>query len=473
MSDSIKFILNSRTLETQLKPGTTMLDFVRENQHLKGTKIGCREGDCGACTVLVGRLDNHQMHYRSMTSCLMPLGNAHGKHVVTIEGLNLKDLTPVQQSIVDQGASQCGFCTVGFVVSLSGYCLSSHPVSQEQAISAMDGNICRCTGYKSLERAATQLNQKLADKPEANTVNWLIQQQFLPAYFDHVPQRLAELEQPWEPAPNQDRFYDARIAGGTDLLVQNPEGMAKTLPQLIQQDSRLIGIDISDSSCVIGGATPTEDLKQCSALEAKFPGFKSYLSLVSSTPIRNMASVAGNLVNASPIGDLSILFLALDATLTLNHQNQERTLPLKEFFLDYKQLAKTPEEIVTAIRFDLPEDPTYLGFQKVCKRRYLDIASVNTALCLTVKEQTITKACLAAGGVAPIPKFLHKASSFLEGKTLSVELIGQCLDLAQEEIAPISDVRGSERYKRQLMRQQFLASFLEQFPQQFQWAVTP
>jgi len=143
----VKFILNNRSVETSISSGTTLLDFIRYNQHLVGTKIGCREGDCGACTVLVGELQNGVLSYQSMTSCLTPLGNAHGKHIVTVEGLNMDELTPVQKAIVEEGGTQCGFCTVGFVVSLSGYTLSKQAATYENAIAAIDGNNVLVTNH--------------------------------------------------------------------------------------------------------------------------------------------------------------------------------------------------------------------------------------------------------------------------------------------------------------------------------------
>src|SRR6187402_2952070 len=164
----MKFILNDQDIATDQPPGTTVLDFVRYRQNLKGTKIGCREGDCGACTILVGELIGNEVKYRSMTSCLMPLANASGKHIVTIEGINPTDgsLTPVQQAMVDESGTQCGFCTVGFVMSLTGACLDGSARSPEAAISAVDGNICRCTGYKSIERAAWKVSEQLTTNSE-------------------------------------------------------------------------------------------------------------------------------------------------------------------------------------------------------------------------------------------------------------------------------------------------------------------
>ena len=144
----IHFILNDKEIACDLPPGMVLLDFVRYRQHLTGTKIGCREGDCGACTVLTGEIIDGKLRYRSATSCLMPLGNVQGKHIVTIEGLNMKELNLIQQALADEGATQCGFCTPGFVVSLAGFCLSDKKATVENAIAAIDGNICRCTGSK-------------------------------------------------------------------------------------------------------------------------------------------------------------------------------------------------------------------------------------------------------------------------------------------------------------------------------------
>src|SRR6478752_2364677 len=189
----IRFILNEQPVATALPAGQTLLDFIRYHQHLKGTKIGCREGDCGACTVLLGTLENGEIKYQSVTSCLVPLGNAAGKHVVTIEGLNLAELSPVQQAIIQENGTQCGFCTVGFVVSLTGCCLQKDEPALTKTIAAMDGNICRCTGYKSLERAAFTITEMLKNKPAAEPLNWLAENNFIPNYFQNIPDKLAKL----------------------------------------------------------------------------------------------------------------------------------------------------------------------------------------------------------------------------------------------------------------------------------------
>ena len=158
----LQFILNSTTIKTELAAGSTVLDFVRYYKMLKGTKIGCREGDCGACNLLVGDFENGRLVYRSVTSCLMPLGNAQGKHVVSVEGINMDKLSPVQQAMVDTNGTQCGFCTLGFVMSFTGFVLHNQQKNYDEAIAAIDGNICRCTGYKSIERSAKLITSQKA-----------------------------------------------------------------------------------------------------------------------------------------------------------------------------------------------------------------------------------------------------------------------------------------------------------------------
>ena len=459
----IRFILNDTDIQTHLPPGATVLDFVREHRRLTGTKIGCREGDCGACTVLVGEWREDQMNYRTMTSCLMPLGNASGKHIVTIEGLNLKGLTPVQQAIVDEGATQCGFCTVGFVVSLTSACLALNGEGGT-VLSAMDGNICRCTGYKSLERAAFKIESALSQRDTKNPISWLVDHGFLPAYFRQIAQRITALTAAItrETAPPEPGGQ--RLAGGTDLLVQKPEEIAKAPVQLVADLQELRGIGTEDGFCRIGAAATAEDLKQSPIMRSMFPGMDGFMKLVSSTPIRNMGTVAGNFVNASPIGDLTIFFLALDTELTLQGTQGTRTLPLKSFYKGYKSLAKSDDEQVTSLRFKLPEKGSFFNFEKVSKRTHLDIASVNSAASLNVMDGTIKSAAISAGGVAPIPLFLQKTSDFLIGKTPDEQTFTRAAAIALNEIKPIGDARGSVAYKRLLCRQLIYAHFMAFFP---------
>ena len=467
----VSFILNDTLVESSEPEGTVLLDIIRYKQHLPGTKIGCREGDCGACTVLVGEPKNGQVDYRSMTSCLLALASVHGKHIVTVEGLNMDKLSPVQQAMVDENGTQCGFCTPGFVVSLSGCCLSREKVTEELAIRAIDGNICRCTGYKSIQRATAILAVRLREKDVVDPVKWSVESGFLPAYFTTIRERLLTLANEQPNNEQQATNNGIPLGGGTDLYVQKHDTMHHTEIRSVFNDEELKGIRVEGDQCVIGGACVANDLLASQELRDHFPNIEKHLLLVSSTPIRNMGTVAGNFVNASPIGDLTVFFSALDSTITLSaipgQARNDRTMKLRDLYKGYKQLDKSPDEIVTSVSFKLPSKNTRFHFEKVSKRTHLDIASVNTAIRLEMDGDTIREAHVSAGGVAPIPKYLANTSAFLAGKPVTNETVRAAVKLMNEEVAPISDARGTADYKRLLLRQLFFAHFMQLFPERF------
>ena len=453
----IQFILNNQTIKTSLPPGSTVLDLVRYHKRLMGTKIGCREGDCGACTILVGSIEDEKLIYRSMTCCLMPLSNAHGKHIVTVEGINGKELSPVQQALVDTNGTQCGFCTLGFVMSLTGFVLDKNTNSYDDAIKSIDGNICRCTGYKSIKRAAKILSDYLAEKPKSNTTEWLIKNNFIPGYFISIKQRLLQLRN--ETGNHTFKINDSLIiGGGTDLIVQKHSQVKKAAINNFFDNSDLRQITLENDKCVIGASVTVTEFAESSIIQNIFPDLGKYIKLISSTPIRNMATMAGNLVNASPIGDMTIFFLALNAELVLSNGNSKRNIYLKNFYKGYKQLDKSNDEFVEKITFTKPTTDAIFNFEKVCKRTWLDIASVNSACLIQLdREGTIGDIHLSAGGIAPFPKYLSNTVAFLKGKIINNECLNEAIKIMNEEIAPISDARGTKEYKRLLLRQLFLA----------------
>lgn len=459
----IEFILNNKQIRTFEKTGMTLLDFIRENNQLKGTKIGCREGDCGACTVLVGTLENDAINYRSITSCISPLGNANGKHIVTIEGVNLpKELNVAQQVMAENYATQCGFCTPGFVVSMTGFALKSgEQAKQNTCTDAISGNICRCTGYKSIEKATNELEVKLLAIDKTNQIENLIQEGFIPEYFKTIPERIKKIKfKPW-----LNKSEGNFVANGTDLYVRQADTLSEGNANLIGEVSILKGIVIDKNRCKLGASTTVTEIVENESLQKMFPKLKSFLKLVSSEQIRNMGTLGGNFVNASPIGDMSIFFLALDSTLHILGET-EREVAFQEFHQDYKKYDLQKGEIITAISFKIPDKNTKFNFEKVSKRTHLDIASVNSASKITVKENTITEAYISVGGVAAIPKFLTKTNEYLKGKTINTETVKEAEKILQTEIAPISDVRGTNIYKRLLARQLFFAHFVELYPEQ-------
>ena len=459
----IRFILNKKEIQTALPPGTLLLDFVRYHQHLMGTKIGCREGDCGACSVLIGDFKNEKLQYQSATSCLTALGNIHGKHVLTIEGLNMEELNLPQQAMKDESATQCGFCTPGFVVSLSGFCLTEQQPTEENILAAISGNICRCTGYKSIEKAAFSVCKSLKDRGKESPIEFAGRKHFLPEYLKEIPARLLSLKQNLNGALKSKTDKPKFLGGGTDLYVQQHETMHHEDIDFLFDKSNLNGIVQKGNICEMGAASTVTDMLESAVFQAHFPNLKAIGKLISSEPIRNIATIAGNIINASPIGDLSIFFLALDAQIHLSNGNEKRIVPLRKLYLGYKKLDRLPEEIVEKISFKLPDNQSQINFEKVCKRTHLDIASVNTALFVELEGTKILNAGLAAGGVGPVPLFLVKSSAFLQGKTVTIELLEELLEMIQSEISPISDVRGTESYKRTLLHQLVKAHFVQMF----------
>ncbi len=465
----IRFILNEQTIETDLPPGTALLDLIRYRQHLTGTKIGCREGDCGACTVLVGERINDKLQYRSMTSCLLPLGNVNGKHIVTVEGTNFpKELNAVQQAMADCGATQCGFCTPGFVVSLAGFCLSCTEPTEENAIASMDGNICRCTGYKSIERAAAIVAEQMKNRGTADPIEFVTQKKILPEYFSGIDERLHKLEPLPLATPHSPLAF---IAGGTDLYVQQHDEMKDAEIRFLFDQPELAVIRKEGNTCILGASVTVSDLLHSAIIREAFPAFPQYAKLISSTPIRNMATIAGNFINASPIGDLTIFFLALDATMALSPslfprsgEGGTREVSLRQFYKGYKQLDKKPEEFIESISFELPGKHASFNFEKVSKRTHLDIASVNSAIYVITNGDMIEKAGLSAGGVGPVPLFLKKTSRYLQGKTINDETIAAAIAIMRTEISPISDARGSKEYKTLLLGQLIKSHFIKLFP---------
>ena len=461
----ISFILNEKIVETDLPNGSTVLDYIRYEKQLMGTKIGCREGDCGACTVLIGDLKDEGMQYQSMTSCLTPLGNVQGKHVLTVEGIStVQRLSPVQDLMVTNNGTQCGFCTIGFVMSLTGYVLSDESPSYENAIKSIDGNICRCTGYKSIERAAQELSDLLKERPKENALLWLAENGYVADYMTEIPAKLQSIKNTNGLASANGKASDFLMGGGTDLMVQKPELIRKLNTQNIFDDPTLKGIKTEGNEIIIGASTTVTEFGESPIIRKIFPKLDGYLKLVSSTPIRNMATLGGNLVNASPIGDMTIFFLGLNSSVVLTNGTSNRTLLLKDLFLDYKKLDRTTDEWIESIQFTVPERSSYFNFEKVSKRTHLDIASVNSACQLVMNDDdTIAEAHISAGGVSAIPKYLHKSSAFLKHKQLDHESLSAFLDVLYSEISPISDARGTAAYKKLLLRQLVLSHFMTFF----------
>ncbi|MCG3260931.1 MAG: FAD binding domain-containing protein, partial [Candidatus Heimdallarchaeota archaeon] len=308
----MKFVLNQEIMVIDESLGNSTLDFLRK-KGMKGVKEACHEGECGVCMVLLGELKDKNVEYKAVTSCILPLGEIVGKHVVTIEGLNQEDLSPIQQALVDEFASQCGYCTMGFVVSLTGFFLNEK-LGKGDILTSIEGNLCRCGAYAAIIRAAEKLAKEISveDKESKERLQKLIEERIVPAYFSDIPNQLEELKESSETKLIKEGTY---VAGATDLLVQQ-ESLSDPL---FLSEKELSGINIDGDYIYIGATTTMEDIRISEELNALFDTEQD-ISLVSAFPIRLQATLGGNLANASPIGDLIIYFLALDAEISLKNE---------------------------------------------------------------------------------------------------------------------------------------------------------
>ena len=464
----IHFILNDQEVHTDRPAGEVVLDFLRNQERLTGTKESCREGDCGACMVLLGSQQEGAMRYQPVTSCLLPLGEVHGKHLVSIEGLNGDALNAIQRALVDRGAVQCGYCTPGLVVALTAFLLSAPTLSLPRALEAVAGNLCRCTGYAAIKRALEALCQRFSVEclQEADRPRKLVAWGILPDYFRRIPERVRQLPAPATTAHLPEATV---VAGGTDLFVQEPERLVTAPLDFLSGHEALRGIWVTEQRCFIGAATTVEEMRASPVLRQWLPTLSEDFRRIGSTPVRGRATLGGNLVNASPTGDLIVFFLALNPTVALEEQGKQREVALKDFYLGYKRLAKNEHELLRWLRFEPPLNPAGFSFEKVAKRQSLDIASVNSALYVEIADGLIQRIGLSAGGVAPIPLWLGHTAAYLIGKPLAVDHLRAATAIAQEDISPIGDVRGAADYKRLLLRQLIHAHFLKLFPQEIHW----
>ena len=461
MQKIIEFYLNDELVSSAVNPATTILDFLRVDKRLTGTKEGCREGDCGACTVLVGTLKDNAVTYKSVNSCLLPIGDVHGKHVVSVEGLNLANsLNLIQLNMADEGGTQCGFCTPGFIISMTGYFINTTSPDIDSAIASLDGNICRCTGYagikRALENAIVAYNSSSAKQP----IEKLIDLKMIPSYFASIPQQLALIEK-----EKQESTGKVVVGGGTDLFVQRWEALLESEVELVSEDESLHGITLEKGVIVIGGAVTHSEIAQSEIIKNVYPQINEALVLFGSLPIRNRGTVAGNIVNASPIADIVNILLALNATVTLCGASKKRNVLLKEFYKGYKTLDKSADEIVESVSIPVPKKKHFFSYEKVSRRTHLDIASVNTSFYVEIVADTVVSANISAGGVAPVPFYLSKTVDYLIGKSISPVVMKEAVAIAKNEVAPISDARGSVEYKKLLLGQLLKVHFLKLFPE--------
>ncbi len=464
MTDTIKFILNDALREVSgLSPVTTVLQYLRESEHLKGTKEGCAEGDCGACTVLVGELMDGTVRYKAINACIAFLPTLDGKQVITVEHLKSPDgnLHPVQQAMVQCHGSQCGFCTPGFVMSLSAL-HDNKPGADDDAIhDAIAGNLCRCTGYRPILDAARMAGKSKGGALDADAKKLKTLQRRTMFQYEtgegkfFAPVTLAELAEIVAAYPDA-----TLLAGGTDVGLWVTK-FHKDLPVIIYTAhvKELQRIKQSATALEIGAAVTYS--AAFDALAAYDDSLKELLRRLGSMQIRNSGTIGGNIANGSPIGDGMPPLIALGAKLVLRSASGARTMALEDYFIAYKKQDRKRGEFVEKIILPRRAKNTLFRTYKISKRFDQDISAVCGAFALSFKGKIISEVRIVFGGMAGTPKRAGTIEKFLTGKNWTEDNVRQAMALLEKDFAPLSDMRASADYRRETAQNLLYRFYIE------------
>ena len=491
----IRFILDGsvKTVEN-VDPQLTLLQYLRETLLLTGTKEGCAEGDCGACTVVVGELVDDKISLRSVNACIQFLPMIHGKVLFTVESLSHGSdlLHPVQQAMVDNHGSQCGFCTPGFIMSLFALFKNTANPDRLQINDALSGNLCRCTGYRPIIEAANQMYaQSVETLPGDQEKTWLTQpaqkksstqagldendlieqlksihpentlllQQNNRRYF--APVKIEELAELVETLPQA-----TLVAGNTDVgLWVNKQ--LRDLPEIINLTAvrELKEVSQNDGKLTIGAAVSLSDA--FASISEHFPQLDDLFRRFASMPVRNAGTLVGNVANGSPIGDTMPALLVLNTEVVLRKGKSQRTLPLDKFYLGYQQKDLQAGEFVEAVRIPLDIDqpdgnPGELASYKISKRYDQDIAAVCAAFKMNRDEfGVITQIKIAFGGMAATPKNAEATEKALLGQQWNQSSVDIGKSKLAEDFAPLSDMRASADYRLKVAQNLLQRFYLE------------
>ena len=464
IKNEIEFILNDELIKiNNVDTNVSVLNYLRIDKRLTGTKEGCASGDCGACTAIISELKNNKLEYKAINTCIMFLYSLHGKQLITVEHLSNSKLHPVQQSMVDNHGSQCGFCTPGFVMSMFGMYKDKVKPSNQNIDEYLAGNLCRCTGYNSIKKAAKKMYSygrkdkfsknenkiiKLLKKIKHNDI--LISKNNNKFY---IPLNLKNLIQ-YTQNNKQYKF----VTGGTDIALEVTK-KNNNINSLIYlgNNKDLNYIKIKENYINIGSATPIN--KIIPILKKYYPSFADMFDRYGSTQIRNVASIGGNLGSASPIGDSLPALLALNAKLILQSKNQ-RLLDIKDFFKAYRKTALKNKEFIKEIRIPILKSHIFKCY-KISKRIDDDISSLFVAYLMKLKNNIIIDINIAYGGMDSIPNFAFKTQKYLIGKEFNLKNIDKSKQMIEKDFTPLTDVRASSTYRKLVSKNLMDRLFLE------------
>ena len=437
----ISFRLNGEAIELAgVSPTETLLDWLRERRRLTGTKEGCNEGDCGACTVMVSDAQGA----KALNACILFLPQLHGKAVRTVEGISGPDgtLHPVQAAMIEHHGSQCGFCTPGFIVSMA----VAHLNGETDFDTALAGNLCRCTGYAPIIRAA----EAAATEP---VPEWLREDMAAVAPAPALPESSDELAALLERAPET-----VLVAGATDVGLWVTKQLRELAPVAFLHRCRdLQQVEESEAGLRVGAGVTLDRLMR--EMRGRHPSFAGLIRRYGSVQVRGAATIGGNIANGSPIGDGPPVLIALGAVLHLRKGDVRREMPLEDFFLDYGKQDRAKGEFVEAIT--IPAQADRLRCYKLSKRFDQDISAVCGCFNITVEDGVVRGARIAFGGMAGVPKRAAHVEAAITGQPWTLETVEGAAGAWEKDFTPLSDMRASARYRLEGARNLLVRYFHE------------